>query len=194
LAQVINFPLQRNITFRSHGNPYPQAAWYFIGWVLTSLFCNGINSLWLPLGAANLPFAVYNILTMISMGGISMVIFFFIFLIIFPDYNAAQKRAAKKLERLRGGADAAKTAAAEKTLEEASVKAELANAEKAKAKTAAQAGARAIAYFAAVKAYGGDGGKTAASFAAAAEAIAARTAAAKAYEQALARAQGRNPA
>ena len=28
LAQCINFPLQRNITFKSHGNPWYQAMWY----------------------------------------------------------------------------------------------------------------------------------------------------------------------
>ena len=30
LAQCINFPLQRNITFKSKGNPFYQAMWYFI--------------------------------------------------------------------------------------------------------------------------------------------------------------------
>ena len=30
-AQCINMPLQRNITYRSHGNPVWQAMWYFIG-------------------------------------------------------------------------------------------------------------------------------------------------------------------
>ena len=34
LAQCINFPLQRNITFKSHGNPVYQAIWYFIAWVV----------------------------------------------------------------------------------------------------------------------------------------------------------------
>ena len=34
LAQCINFPLQRNITFKSKGNPVYQAMWYFIAWVV----------------------------------------------------------------------------------------------------------------------------------------------------------------
>ena len=34
IAQCINFPLQRNITFKSHGNPAWQALWYFIAWVV----------------------------------------------------------------------------------------------------------------------------------------------------------------
>ena len=41
-AQCINFPLQRNITYRSHGNPWFQAMWYFIGWVLVSIATNAI--------------------------------------------------------------------------------------------------------------------------------------------------------
>ena len=34
LAQCINFPLQRNITFKSKGNPFYQALWYFIAWIV----------------------------------------------------------------------------------------------------------------------------------------------------------------
>ncbi len=37
LAQCINFPLQRNITFKSKGNPWYQAMWYFIACVIISL-------------------------------------------------------------------------------------------------------------------------------------------------------------
>ncbi len=153
LAQCINFPLQRNITYRSHGNPWWQAMWYFIGWVLTSLFCNAINSLWLPFGAAYLPFALYNILSMFSMGGISMVIFFFIFMIIFPDNNVAEKRAKAKLEKLRAsGAEEEKIEKAEAAYKEAARKAKLYNTEKEEAKAVSQASAKAMKYFAIVKA------------------------------------------
>ena len=34
LAQCINFPLQRNITYKSKGNVPFQIMWYFIAWVL----------------------------------------------------------------------------------------------------------------------------------------------------------------
>ena len=37
LAQCVNFPLQRNITFKSHGNIAWQILWYFIAWILISL-------------------------------------------------------------------------------------------------------------------------------------------------------------
>lgn len=85
VAQCINFPLQRNITFKSHGNPVYQALWYFIAWVVISLICNGFNNLWMPIAAAYVAPAVYNILVTFITGGVSMVIFFFVFKIIFPE-------------------------------------------------------------------------------------------------------------
>ena len=95
-AQCINFPLQRNITFKSHGNPWWQAMWYFIGWVLISV---GVNALWGFLGpvsehylidvwqlgnAESLKWATDLLKTFVT-GGVSMVIFFFIFKIIYPS-------------------------------------------------------------------------------------------------------------
>lgn len=85
LAQCINFPLQRNITFKSHGNVVYQAVWYLIAWVLISLFCNGINGIWLPIAQAYFSPAVYNLLVTFITGGVSMVIYFFVYKIIFPE-------------------------------------------------------------------------------------------------------------
>lgn len=85
LAQCINFPLQRNITFKSKGNPAYQAMWYFIAWIVISLICNGVNNLWMPIAAAYVAPAVYNILVTFITGGVSMIIFFFVFKIIFPE-------------------------------------------------------------------------------------------------------------
>ena len=85
LAQCINFPLQRNITFKSHGNPALQGLAYFIAWILISLLCNAVNGLWMPIGAHFMSPAVYNILVTFITGGISMIIFFFVFKIIFPE-------------------------------------------------------------------------------------------------------------
>ncbi|MDD3417299.1 MAG: hypothetical protein PHY47_25460 [Lachnospiraceae bacterium] len=84
-AQCINFPLQRNITFKSHGNIMKQILGYLIAWVLISLFCNGINGLWLPIAQTYFKPAIYNILVTFVTGGVSMVIYFFAFKIIFPD-------------------------------------------------------------------------------------------------------------
>lgn len=85
LAQCINFPLQRNITFKSKGNPYYQALWYLIAWVVISLICNGVNNLWMPVVSAYVAPGVYNILVAVITGGVSMGIFFFVFKIIFPE-------------------------------------------------------------------------------------------------------------
>lgn len=108
IAQCINFPLQRNITFRSHGNPWWQAMWYFIGWVLVSLFCNAINGLWMPFAELYVPAAVYNLLVTFVTGGVSMVIFFFIFLIIFPDVDKTERSKKAKLDAAAAKLDAAK--------------------------------------------------------------------------------------
>ncbi|WP_418417978.1 hypothetical protein [Blautia sp.] len=85
LAQCINFPLQRNITFKSKGNPVYQAVWYFIAWIAISLICNGFNNLWMPVAAEYVAPAVYNLLVTFVTGGVSMIIFFFVFKIIFPE-------------------------------------------------------------------------------------------------------------
>ena len=92
-AQCINFPLQRNITFKSHGNPWWQAMWYFIGWVAVSIFT---NALW---GFLNI-FCVYwnfaNALTVFIKtnltGFVSMVVFFIVFKIIFNDSPNTKKK------------------------------------------------------------------------------------------------------
>lgn len=85
-AQCINFPLQRNITFKSKGNPFYQAMWYFIGWVLISLF---VNALWGFINIFmihwNITPALSNLIKTMVTGGLSMIVFFFIFKIIFPE-------------------------------------------------------------------------------------------------------------
>lgn len=88
LAQCINFPLQRNITFKSKGNPFYQALWYFIAWIVISLICNAFNNLWMPIAAVYISPAIYNLLVTFITGGVSMVIFFFVFKIIFPEEKA----------------------------------------------------------------------------------------------------------
>ncbi|WP_278885768.1 hypothetical protein [[Ruminococcus] torques] len=92
LAQCINFPLQRNITFKSKGNPFYQAMWYFIAWVVISLICNGFNNLWMPIASAYVAPAIYNLLVTFITGGVSMIIFFFVFKIIFPEGEAKKDK------------------------------------------------------------------------------------------------------
>ncbi len=88
LAQVINFPLQRNITFRSKGNPWYQALWYFIAWVVITFVVNSINCVWVAVAGHFVPTWLYNIGSTMLMGTISMVVFFFVFKIIFPEGEA----------------------------------------------------------------------------------------------------------
>lgn len=89
LAQCINFPMQRNITYRSKGNPWYQAMWYLIGWI-------GINLvIWIIIGNIaewnqafiGIPREVMDLLNMVIQGGIAMLIFYFIFRVIFPDVH-----------------------------------------------------------------------------------------------------------
>lgn len=85
LAQCINFPLQRNITFKSHGNIPFQIMWYFIAWVIITFVVNAVNSIWVGVASHLLPNWIYTIGSTVLMGGISMVVFFFVFKIIFPE-------------------------------------------------------------------------------------------------------------
>ncbi len=153
-AQCINFPLQRNITYRSHGNPWWQAMWYFIGWVLVSI---ATNALWGVCNAFllywNVPDVVNGLLKTILTGGISMVIFFFIFMIIFPDNNKMAKSSKAKYEKLvAANAPAEKVAKAEAKMKEWEEKAAKSNAEKEFVKAKSQVNASVMTYNALVKA------------------------------------------
>lgn len=153
-AQCINFPLQRNITYRSHGNPWFQAMWYFIGWVLVSVATNALwgvcNAFLLHWGS---PDVVNGLLKTVLTGGVSMVIFFFIFLVIFPDNNKMAKNARKKYEKLvAANAPAEKIAKAEAKMKLWEDKALKSNAEKEYVKAKSQVNSKAMSYFAIVKA------------------------------------------
>ena len=87
-----NFSLQRNITYKSKGNIPFQIMWYFIAWVLITFATTALNSLWLPLAAEHLPTALYQVINTVVVGGISMVIFFPIFKIVFPEGEAKKEK------------------------------------------------------------------------------------------------------
>lgn len=152
-AQCINFPLQRNITYRSHGNPWYQAMWYFIGWVLVSIATNaiwGICNVFLLYW--NVPEAVRGLGQTVLTGGVSMVVFFFIFMVIFPDNNKMAKNARAKYEKLvAANAPAEKVAAAEAKMNEWEKKALLSNTDKELAAASSLANAKAVHYFAVEK-------------------------------------------
>lgn len=88
IAQCINFPMQRNITFKSKGNIYYQIAWYVVAFVLITIVCSFLMGLYQPLLAKFLPAAVYNILITVINGGVQMIIYFPIYKIIFPEGEA----------------------------------------------------------------------------------------------------------
>lgn len=148
-AQCINFPLQRNVTYRSHGNVYVQALWYFVGWVLISVLT---NALW---GICNcfliywgVPDAVTGLGKTMLTGMLSMVVFFFIFLIIFPDNVKLAKKARTSYEKALARGEAAEKLA---KLEEKALllerRARISEAEGALAKATSQASAAAMRYF-----------------------------------------------
>lgn len=99
-AQCINFPLQRNITYKSKGNPYFQAFMYFVGWIFVSLFTNALWGIANPLLLSwQVNDVVISLLKTVLTGGVSMFIFFFIFLLIFPDLNKTAAKASKKYQK-----------------------------------------------------------------------------------------------
>lgn len=87
-AQAINFPLQRNITYRSKGNVAFQIMWYFITWVLVTCLVNSINCIWVALAKDLVPAFIYNLVTILITGGLNLIIFYFVFKIIFPEGKA----------------------------------------------------------------------------------------------------------
>lgn len=91
IAQCINFPLQRNITFKSHGNVAFQIFWYFIAWVLISLITGGLTNLFKPVIVDHLGTGVFSLIQTVIIGGVSMVVMFFVFMIIFPEGEADKK-------------------------------------------------------------------------------------------------------
>ena len=85
LAQCVNFPMQRNITFESKGNVWYQIAWYVVAFVLITIVCSFLMGIYVPLCKQFFPPALYNVLITVINGGVQMVIYFPIYKIIFPE-------------------------------------------------------------------------------------------------------------
>ena len=84
LGECINFPIQRNFVFRSKGNIWYQAFWYLIAFCIVT----SINCIWVAVAGMFVPNWIYNIGTTVLNGGVSMVVFFFVNKIIFPEGEA----------------------------------------------------------------------------------------------------------
>ena len=98
IGEVINFFLQRNITFRSKGNILYQGLWYLLAFCVVTCIVNSVNCIWIAVAANYVPSGVYNIGTTVLNGGISMVIFFFVNKIIFPEGEASKREENKDAE------------------------------------------------------------------------------------------------
>ena len=90
IGECINFPIQRNLVFRSKGNLAKQIGWYLLAFCLITCIVNSINCIWVAVAGLLVPDFIYNIGTTVLNGGISMVIFFFVNKIIFPEGEAAK--------------------------------------------------------------------------------------------------------
>ena len=77
LGECINFPLQRNLTFRSSGPLVPQIGFHALGTLGVMLIMNLFTCIWNPVMAVfHIPDAVRNIATTVVTGGVSIVIIF----------------------------------------------------------------------------------------------------------------------
>ena len=93
IGEIINFPIQKNFVFRSKGNLGKQIVWYVIAFIIINCIVNSINCVWVAVAGLFVPDFVYNIGTTVLNGGISMIIFFFVNKIIFPEGEAGKKAA-----------------------------------------------------------------------------------------------------
>lgn len=85
VGEIVNFFMQRNITFKSKGNIVHQGFWYMLAFCIVTCIVNSINCIWVAVAQMVVPDYLYNIGTTILNGGISMVIFFFVSKKIFPE-------------------------------------------------------------------------------------------------------------
>ena len=90
---LFNFPIQRSFVFRSKGNIWYQGMWYLIAFCIVTCIVNSINCIWVAVAGMFVPDWLYNIGTTVLNGGVSMVVFFFVNKIIFPEGEAKKAEA-----------------------------------------------------------------------------------------------------
>lgn len=84
-GECLNFPIQRNFVFRSHRKVSYQILWYFMAFCVITCIVNSVNCIWVAVAGLFVRDFIYNIGTTILNGGVSMVIFFVVNKIIFPE-------------------------------------------------------------------------------------------------------------
>lgn len=89
LGECINFPLQRNVTFKSHGPLPPQILLHLVGTIAVMLVMNLFTCIWNPLASHfGVPDFLFNIVTTVVTGGVSMIIIFAVDKTVFaPDFG-----------------------------------------------------------------------------------------------------------
>lgn len=102
IAQIINFFLQRNITFKSNTSPWRAAMWYFIAYIIITFIAAAAQGFYkVPvydffidtLGWGSTGETTADVLTMVIYSAISFWVFFPIFKIIFkrhPERDGAE--------------------------------------------------------------------------------------------------------
>lgn len=80
-GECINFPLQRNVTFKSHGPVLPQVLCHFAATIVVFLVMNLFTCVWNPVTVALIPNealrnTISSIVTTVVTGGVAMVIIF----------------------------------------------------------------------------------------------------------------------
>ena len=90
IGETINFPIQRSFVFRSKRPVSPQIAWYVVAFCIVTVIVNSINCIWVDVAGQWVAPWLYNIGTTVLNGGVSMVVFFFVNKIIFPEGEAAK--------------------------------------------------------------------------------------------------------
>ncbi len=119
VAQIINFFLQRNITFKSNTSPWIAAMWYFIAYVVITFVAAAAQGFYkVPvydffmdsLGWGSTGETVADVVTMVINSAISFWVFFPIFKIIFKRVPEDEATAAGEpaLETAQEGPDAAR--------------------------------------------------------------------------------------
>ena len=93
IGEVINFPIQKNFVFRSKGNLGRQVAWYVGAFLVITCIVNSVNCIWVAIAGKFVTAWLYNIGTTVLNGGVSMVVFFFVNKVIFPE-TPKEERAA----------------------------------------------------------------------------------------------------
>lgn len=88
MGEFVNFFIQKYWVFRSKGNIAWQAMWYVLAFCVVTCIVNSINCIWIAVAGLFVPDWIYNIGTTVLNGGVSMVVFFMVNKIIFPEDEA----------------------------------------------------------------------------------------------------------